>query len=111
MKKPLSGILSSLIVLSEEVVTRPQSALQSPHVQGRVANLGVEVREADQRIYEGEPTTAAAVVMVTALEQFLTHRGQDLGAHWLSVAGVMLPLLRAETFKAISNEREARLTP
>lgn len=111
MKKPISAILSSLIVIAEQTIIRPQSALCSGHPYDRIAELGAEVREAHARITEGEPTTAAAMVMITTLEQFLIHRGEGLGAAWLSIAGATLPLLRVETFKAFSNEKLARATP
>ncbi len=108
MKKPVSGILSNLIVLAEEIVTRPSIVLTSPRTQERVALLSVDVREADAQMYEGEPTTSSGVVMIMALEQYLIHEGKGLAPMWLALAGAALPLLREEAFKALTNEREAR---
>ena len=108
MKKPLSGILSNLIVLAEEIITRPQRMNhQGTPTQDKVARLGVEIREADQQIYEGEPATAAGVVMITCIEQAILHQGKPIALHWLAVAGATLPLLREESFIAFRNEREA----
>lgn len=110
MRKPISGILSSLIVVAEEIITRPSIVLQSPRTQERVALLSVDVREADDQLYEGEPTTSSGLVMITALEQYLIHQGKGLAGMWLVLAGAALPLLREEAFKALENEREARRT-
>lgn len=107
MKKPLSGILSSLIVLTEEVITRPQGGQLSPAAMEKVARLSVDVREADKAIYEGEPATSAACVAMICIEQFILHRGKGLGAQWLGLLGATLPLLREESFTAFRNEREA----
>lgn len=107
MKKPLSGILSSLIVLAEEIITRPAGIHLAASTLEKVARLSVDVREADKTIYEGEPTTAAATVIVTAIEQFVLHQGKGLGPQWLMLVGATLPLLREESFIALRNEREA----
>lgn len=106
MIRPQFAVLSDLIVLAEQVVTRPQSA-RSEII--RRAELLAEVRHADARPAEGIRTTRAALVMVIVLEELLGGIGDgqaELG--WLIIAGAMLPQLRAEAFKALRNEREQR---
>lgn len=107
MNKSVSSILSSLIVLAEEFVTKPQIVLGSAHLHQRLMSIGEDVRAADDRMQEGGPTTASGMVMVSALEQYLLAE-EPLRGMWLIVAGALLPLLRIETFKAITNERTAR---
>lgn len=107
MKPSVSGILSNLIVLAEEFVTKPQAALGSSRLAENLAAIGEDVRAADDGMQEGGPTTSSGVVMVTALEQYLL-MPEPLRGMWLIIAGATLPLLRAETFKALANERTAR---
>jgi hypothetical protein len=107
MNKPVSAILSNLIVLAEEFVVKPRIVLGSAALHQRLMSIGEDVRAADARLQEGGPTTAAGMVMVSALEQYL-QADEPLRGMWLIVAGALLPLLRTETFKAITNERTAR---
>lgn len=103
--KPLSSTLSNLIVLAEEVISRPNS--DRPFAGEAFQLLTAEVRHADARPAEDVRVTNAAMVMVIAIEAF---RGseRDATSPWLMVIGATLPLLRGDGFCAFRNEREQR---
>lgn len=105
-----SATLSSLIVMVEEIITRPNS--DRPFSGEAFATLSVDVRRADARPAEDIRATRAAVVTVTAIEAF---RAGDRAATspWLMVVGAMLPLLRDEAFVALRSEQQIKgsLTP
>ena len=104
--KPLSQILSNLIVLAEEVITRPN--IDRFAFGERLADLAQAVRHAAARPAEDIRTTSAALVMITALEEYrYAHPGIDT-SRWLMLAGCALPLLRADAFTAFVNEREQK---
>ncbi|MBN9007275.1 MAG: hypothetical protein J0H40_17895 [Rhizobiales bacterium] len=99
-----SSTLSNLIVLVEEVITRPNS--DAPFAGGNFATLSDEVHRADTRPADGPRTTHAAMVMITAIKAF---RGgeREATSPWLSVIGAALPLLRGDAWLALRNERAA----
>lgn len=104
LMRPLYATLSNLIVLTEEVVTRPQFDRVS--FRQRLAELAGEVRAADSRPAEDERVTQAAMVTMICLEQI---RDDDkLSAQWSMVAGAMLPLLRTDAYAALQQERGMR---
>ena len=101
--RPISETLKILIATVEDVVRLPQKA-QSLR-QSAFPELAAEIRRLDRLPAEGVRTTAAAVVMVTCLEQ-LADGLNEKGSPWLMLAGAALPLLRAEAWSALNNERE-----
>lgn len=107
MRKPISGILSNLMVIAEEVIMKPAVARHSQEFRRRLSDLAGDVREADGRLQEGGPVTSSAMVMVTVLERYMVD-DDHLASMWLVLAGATLPLLRAETYTSFKNEREAR---
>lgn len=100
--KPLSQTLSNLIVLAEELLTRPNTDRVA--YGAKLAPIAEEVRHADARPAESIRTTRAAMVMITAIEEY--RAGGEMALHWLMLAGATLPLLRHEAFTAFRNERE-----
>jgi hypothetical protein len=103
--RPLSQILCDLVVFAEEVVARP--LLDSRFVGDRFTALDGEVRVADRRPAEGVRATSAAIIMVTAINEF-RHASRDRAPGWLMLVGTALPLLRQEAFDAFSDEKERR---
>lgn len=103
--KPLSSTLSNLIVLVEEIITRPNS--DRPFVRGDFSTLAAEVRNADARPSEDVRATNAAMVAVIAIEAFRAGE-RDATSPWLMVIGATLPLLRGDGFRAFRIEREQR---
>lgn len=101
--RPISETLKILIATAEDLVLRPQKGaalMQSPFPE-----LAAEIRRLDLQPAEGVRTTAAAMVMTIALEQFATGHAHDKGSPWLMIAGATLPILRAEAYVAMMNER------
>jgi|SRR4051812_20402239 hypothetical protein len=103
--RPLSESLTVLIATAEDVVRRPAQVPAA--LPPAFAELFAEIRHCDARPAEGVRCTAAALVMMTAIEEFFA------GAHektspWLMLAGCTLPLLRTAAWVAWNNEREAR---
>lgn len=105
MNRPLSEILTSLIGISEDFVTRPATVMT--RYGNGLAALAAEVRHADALPAEGVRTTRAALVMVIALEEFCAG-DHSPGSPWLMLAGTTLPLLRVEAWLALRQEKEAR---
>jgi hypothetical protein len=110
MISPLSETLILLIGFAEETIARP--AKHARYLSGfseaeRFAALASEVRAADARPAEGVRATGAAMIMVFAIEAFFAS-DREPTSQWLGVAGVTLPLLRAEAWIARRNEQEAR---
>lgn len=103
--KPLSQTLSSLVVLTEELLARP--LLDPRSVAGRFAAIAADVRAAEARPAEGIRTTSAALVTVTAIEEY-RHAASDRASMWLMLIGATLPLLRAAAFDALNEERQRR---
>jgi hypothetical protein len=102
--KPLSEHLTTLILMAEDVIRRPNQLLA--RLPAAFEELAAEIRHADQKPAESVRTTRAAVIMVTAIEAFFVEPKTD--HHWQMVIGAMLPLLRIDAFRAFENEREAR---
>ncbi|WP_296741377.1 hypothetical protein [Mesorhizobium sp.] len=92
-------------MFAEEVVARP--LLDSRFVGDRFAMLASEIRCADARPAEGVRATSAALVMITAINEF-RHAPRERSSAWLMLIGAALPLLRQETFEAMNDERERR---
>jgi hypothetical protein len=102
--RSVSAILTDLIGFTEEVIAkRPSGSLAGID---RFAALAAEVREADAKPSIGERATSAAIVIVTALEEFKGSE-RDMQSPWLMVVGATLPLLRAGAWLALKNEKEA----
>jgi hypothetical protein len=106
---PLSETLIRLIGFAEEIITRPARLYGSAGFdQGlNFGSLAAEIRKAEARPAEGIRTTRAAMIMVFAIEEFFAG-DREPTSQWLGVAGVTLPLLRAEAWRARRNEQEAR---
>lgn len=99
--KPLSRTLTELIDLAEQMLTRPLMGV-SP---SQLVDLAREVRAAEARPAENRRTTRAALVMVIALEEIRgADRDEDVGP-WQMLGGCALPMLRAEAYQALRNER------
>lgn len=104
LTRPLYTTLSNLLVLTEEVVTRPQwPRANRTAFRLRLDDIASEVRSADSRPAEDERVTQAAMVTIICLEQI---RDLDAGSTpWLMTVGAMLPLLREDAFTALEQER------
>jgi hypothetical protein len=106
MNQPLSKTLNELIGFTEEVITRPNR--YSGHaLDARFAPIAASVRHADALPAESVRTTRAGVVVVTVLEAFFAG-DREPHSQLLGLAGAALPWLRAEAFRALRNEQEAR---
>jgi hypothetical protein len=103
--RPQSEILTDLIDFAQATISRPRSIAAALH--DTFKEIAIEVRHADALPAEAERTTRAAMVMTIALEQFL-NSDREPTSQWLGLAGVTLPLLRAEAWRALRNEKEAR---
>lgn len=102
LTKPFYTTSSNLIVLAEETVTRPN--FDRVAFRQRVSALAVEVRAADARPAEDERVTQAAMVMIISLEQ-IRDEADRTSSPWSMIAGAMLPLLRADAYTALEQER------
>lgn len=102
LTRPLYTTLSNLIVLAEETVTRPN--FDRVAFRSRVSDLATEVRAADARPAEDERVTQAAMVMIISLEQ-IRDEADRTSSPWSMIAGAMLPLLRADAYTALEQER------
>lgn len=105
MIRPLYTTLSSLVVLAEEVITRPR--FDRITFGDRLSDLAVEVRSADARPAEDVRTTQAAMVMVVCLEE-IRDRDEDAAVHWRMLAGATLPMLRGDAFREFRQQRERK---
>lgn len=103
--RPLSETLIDLIGFAEETIARPAKHFGFS-VDQLFTTVSAEIRRADALPAEGIRTTRAALIMIIALDEFF---GSDREATspWLMVAGTVLPLLRAEAWRARRNEQEA----
>jgi hypothetical protein len=100
----LSQVLTDLIGYAENLMTRPRYA------QPRGTDFGLiaaEIRHAETLPAEGQRTTRAAIVMVTAIEAYRANEG-EAASPWLMIAGAALPLLRTEAWLAFNQEKEGR---
>jgi hypothetical protein len=104
--RPLSEILTDLIGIAEEEVVRPAKHY-GVTVDARFTRVAAEMRHADVLPAEGIRTTRAAMIMITALDEFFASERAD-SSPWLMLAGTTLPLLRTEAWRARWNEQEAR---
>ena len=96
----LSVVLTDLITFSESVLRGPQ--LQTRNPPRNFVELAAEIQR--RHAQPGQPSSRAAVVMITAIEGFFA----DQDDAWLMLAGCTLPLLRREAFDALTAERDAR---
>lgn len=106
--RALSETLTDLIVLAEDTIARPMKHYGFA-VDERFTIVSQEIRRADGLPAEGIRTTRAAMIMVTALDEFIAS-DRESTSPWLMLAGTALPLLRAEAWRARRNEQEARGT-
>lgn len=104
--KPLSQTLSNLVVLAEELTTRP--LINPLLLRDRCLTIGSEVRAADARPAESVRTTSAAMMMVMAIHEY-RHAAADRAPMWLMLIGATLPLLRQAAFDAFAEENEQRM--
>lgn len=104
--RPISETLKILIATAEDLVLRPSKG--PALMQTTFPEIAAEIRRLDLQPAEGVRTTASAMVMIISLEQFATGASHDRGSPWLMLAGATLPILRAEAYVAMINEREAR---
>ncbi|KRR25941.1 hypothetical protein [Bradyrhizobium retamae] len=105
--RELSKTLGALIDIASHVVTRHGLTLAGNIVSGQFAEVAAEVRAADARPSEGIRCTNAALAMVIALEAY-RDGDRDPGSPWLMIAGALLPILRADAWRALNDEKEAR---
>ncbi len=112
MNRPLSATLTDLIGFAEQTVVKPTRYLSVSASAWAFAAIAAEVREAEARPAEDIRTTAAAMIMVLALEEFYTSgvSSENLSNPWLMIAGAALPLLRVDAWRAFNNEKQARGT-
>lgn len=103
--RTLSATLCDLVVLAEEVTARP--LLDHRLVDARFSALAAEVRAAEARPAEGVRATAAALVMITAINEF-RFAARDGAPMWLMLVGATLPLLRRDAFAAFEDEKMPR---
>lgn len=101
--RPLSQTLTDLIVVAEDLVMRSRFGTDP----GKFSELAAEIRAADARPAEGERTTCAAMVTVTAIEAFRA-ASADAARPWLMLIGAALPLLRTDAWIAFNQEKAAR---
>jgi hypothetical protein len=99
----IADTLKILIATAEDLVRTPQKG--PTLMQSTFPELAAEIRKLDRQPAEGVRTTAAAMVMVISLEQFAQGAAHDKGSQWLMMAGAVLPILRAEAYVAMINER------
>jgi hypothetical protein len=106
---PLSETLILLIGFAEELITRPARLYGDAGLDQRFnfSSIAALIRKADAAPAESIRTTSAAMIMVFAIEEFFAG-DREPTSQWLGVAGVTLPLLRAEAWRAKLNEMEAR---
>jgi hypothetical protein len=99
--RELSAQLTALIAIAEGVVLRgrPQTPAAS------FSDLADEIRHAHAMPADGPRCTHAAMLMLAAIEGW---RATDGGTPWIMLIGAALPLLRAEAFQALCNERTTR---
>jgi hypothetical protein len=106
--RELSKVLLDLIDLANDVVTRKGMTLGVGMGAGeQFSRLAAEVREAEQRPADGVRATYGAVIMINALEAFCA-TGGAAGSPWLMLAGAALPLLRADAWLALNQEKAAQ---
>ncbi|SDC08491.1 hypothetical protein SAMN05216337_1001216 [Bradyrhizobium brasilense] len=106
MIRPLSQTLTELIIIAESMVTRARYASAAPIGQFNV--LAAEVWAAHQRpAADGERATYGAVHIVNAIEAFHA-TGAEAGSPWQMEIGSGLPMLRADAFRAFSQEKAAQ---
>ncbi len=104
--RPLSQALTALIGFAEETITRP-GKFHGFRLDEGFGELAREIRRHDALPAEGVRTTRSAMVMIIALEEFFDS-DREPTSRWLMVAGVTLPILRGEAWRAAKNEKEAR---
>jgi len=105
--RELSKTLGALIDIAGNVITRHGLTLAGNIVSGEFAEVAAEVRAADARPSEGIRCTNAALAMVIALEAYRDGE-RDPGSPWLMIAGALLPILRADAWRALNDEKTAR---
>lgn len=102
----LSETLTDLIGFAEEIVGRP-AKFKTFLIDQRFASVAAEIRHAEAIPAEGIRTTGAGMIMVLALDEFFAG-DREATSPWLMLAGVTLPMLRAQAWRAMKNEIEAR---
>ena len=109
--REISKTLGALIDIANQVVTRHGLTLGGNIVSGHFAEIAAEVRAADARPCEGIRRTNAAFAMVIALESYRDSDREDFGSPWLMIAGALLPILRADAWRALNDEKGVRDEP
>ncbi|AVT76607.1 hypothetical protein RPPS3_25440 [Rhodopseudomonas palustris] len=102
--RPFSATLNELIVLSEEVITRP-SAQRDPRWTERMMRVAAEVRRADARPCDGPRTSFGAMSMVVTLEGLLAAQDEQKPL-WRMHAASALELVRIDAYQELCNTRE-----
>jgi hypothetical protein len=104
--RPLSETLTDLISFAEDIVGKP-AKFRTFMADTNFSTIAAEIRHAESIPAEGIRTTGAGMIMVVALDEFFAS-DREATSPWLGVAGVTLPLLRAQAWRAMKNEIEAR---
>lgn len=99
--RPISESLKILIATAEDLIRRPQLPSALPVA---FAELAAEIRRVDAQPAEAERVTAAAMVMVIAMEKFFAGPHENTSP-WLMLVGATLPLLRTDAWLAFNIER------
>jgi hypothetical protein len=99
--KELSAELTGLIAIAEDIVLRgrPQALAAS------YPTLAARIHYAHGLPADGPRCTHAAVLTVAAIDGWRASDGAPL---WAALIGAALPLLRAEAFQALCNEKNVR---
>lgn len=103
----LSETLTDLIGFAEEVVGKP-AKFKTYLIDTRFSTIAAEIRHAEALPAESIRTTGAGMIMIVAIDEFLASDDREATSPWLGVAGITLPLLRAQAWRALKNEMEAR---
>jgi hypothetical protein len=116
--KPLSHHLTDLIAIIEDVIRSGRFGASGV----KVAAIAAEIRREHRLPAEGIRCTYTAVAVLELIEGLNATNGEAfarrattlstpvslLATPWLMLIGAALPLLRAEAYQALLNEKEAR---
>jgi len=96
--RDLSAQLTALIAVAEDAVRRDRIPSLS------FADLASEIRHAHAMPADGIRCTNAAIAVLAVLDGLKAAQA-DKAMPWVMLIGAALPLLRADAFQALCNER------
>src|SRR5690242_9577940 len=97
--RELSAQLTALIAIAEDVLRRDRLPLVP------FADLAAEIRHAHALPADGVRCTNAAIAVLAALDGLMAAPDGKSPMPWVMLVGAALPLLRAEAYQALCNER------